>query len=64
MDHKSFQLVGPIALHGKEDYDFQTLYMGIYQTSFKNSHVDGVSNDSKKSVDEESKVLLVTTPKT
>jgi hypothetical protein len=38
--------------------------MGIYQTSFKNSHVDGVSNDSKNSLDEESKVLLVTTPKT
>jgi hypothetical protein len=35
---------------------------GSSQTSFKISHVDGESSDLKKSVDEESKVLLVTTP--
>jgi hypothetical protein len=35
---------------------------GSSQTSFKNFHVDGKSSDLKKSVNEESKVPLVTTP--
>jgi hypothetical protein len=36
---------------------------GNFQTSFKKFHVDGVSNDSKKSVDEKSNVILVVTPR-
>jgi hypothetical protein len=34
---------------------------GSFQTSFKNSHVDGESNDSEKSVGEESRIPLVIT---
>jgi hypothetical protein len=37
---------------------------GSFQTSFKNSHVVGESNDSKKSLDEDSRVPLVTTSRT
>jgi hypothetical protein len=35
---------------------------GNFQTSSRNPRVDDESNDSKKSVDEESRILLVTTP--
>jgi ADP-heptose:LPS heptosyltransferase len=35
---------------------------GNSQTSSINPHVDDESNDSKKNVDEESRILLVTTP--
>ncbi len=35
---------------------------GSFQISSRNSHVDGESNDSKKNVDEELRVLLVPTP--
>jgi hypothetical protein len=34
---------------------------GSFQTSFRNFHVDGEPNGSKKSVDEELKVLSITT---
>jgi len=40
---------------------FSSIVHGSSQTSSRNFHVDGESNDSKKSVDEESKVLSVTT---
>jgi hypothetical protein len=36
---------------------------GSSQTSSSNSHVDGESNDSEKSVGEESRILPVTTPR-
>jgi hypothetical protein len=36
---------------------------GSFQTSSKNSHVDGEPSDSKKSVDEESKVPSIIIPK-
>jgi hypothetical protein len=39
------------------------LVHGSFQTSSKNSHVDGESSDSKKNVDEQSRVPLVITPK-
>jgi hypothetical protein len=35
---------------------------GSFQTEFINFHVDGESSDSKKSVGEESRIPLVTTP--
>jgi hypothetical protein len=36
---------------------------GSSQTSSRNYHVNDESNDSEKSVDEESRILLVTTPR-
>jgi len=53
VDHKSFQLVGLITLHGNENKDLQTLYTVVSQTSSKNSHVNGESSDLEKSVCEE-----------
>jgi hypothetical protein len=36
---------------------------GSFQTSSRNFHVDGESSDIEKSVGEESKVLLIITPR-
>jgi hypothetical protein len=40
---------------------FLNILHGSSQTSSRNSHVDGESNDSKKSVGEESRILPITT---
>jgi len=40
---------------------FSNIVHGSFQTSSINSHVDGVLSDSKKNVDEDSKVFLVVT---
>jgi hypothetical protein len=61
MDHKSFQLVGPVALHGKEDLRFSNIVHGSSQTSSRNPHVDDELSDSEKSVGEESRIPSVTT---
>jgi hypothetical protein len=59
VDQKHFQLLGPIALHGKGRLKSSNIVHGSSQISSRNFHVNGESNDSKKNVDEESKVLLV-----
>jgi hypothetical protein len=41
-------------------FKHSTWLHGSSQKSFRNSHVDGESSDGEKSVDEESKVPLVT----
>jgi hypothetical protein len=43
----------------EKDEKSSNIVHGSSQTSSRNFHVDGESNDSKKNVDEESKVLLV-----
>jgi len=58
MDQKRFQLLGLIALHGKGRLKSSNIVHGNSQTSSRNFHIDGESNDSKKNVDKESKVLL------
>jgi hypothetical protein len=55
--------VGPITLHGKGRLRSSNIVPGNSQTSSRNFHVNGESNDSEKSVDEESKVLLVIIPR-
>jgi hypothetical protein len=35
MDHKSLQLVGLVALHGKEDLNLQILYMVVLKHHLK-----------------------------
>ncbi len=51
-----------VALYGKGRLRSSNIVNGSSQTSSRNSHVDDESNDSEKSMGEESKILLVTTP--
>ncbi len=56
VDHKNLQLMSLVTFHGKGKLKTSNIVHGSFQTSFKNFHVDGDSNDLKKNVDKESKV--------
>jgi hypothetical protein len=45
MDHKNFQLLGPITLHEKRILRSSNIVHGSFQTSSKFFHVDGELSD-------------------
>jgi hypothetical protein len=56
--------MGPVTLHGiKKKLKSSNIVHNSSQTSSKNSHVDGELSDSRKRVDEKSRILSVVIPK-